>query len=361
MIRQRNGQWWIDICHDGERHRESVEKTTGKNTLAAAKRLEKTRLGEIQNHELAGGSEKRLRLSDLKRLIDSDYVNQKYKSADRISRAWKHITAFWPRDPKVVTITCPTLHSYLDYRRGEGAAPATIRNELHALRRAFVVAVGRDALRRSMVPRFPQVAVNNARNVFLTDAEVEAVREELPAALKNLWTVAAWTGWRRNELLNLTWDRVDLDTGIVRLDPHTTKNKAGREVPFDVIPELVRAFREQREYTTRTERATGQIIPHVFHRNGKRIKRMDGARQGACLRAGVVGPDGRPKVLHDLRRTAARRLTHAGVPHHVSQEILGIKTTEIFHRYSILETGDLREQFAKVVPLAGHRKATEGK
>lgn len=357
MIRQRAGQWWIDICHDGQRCRESVEKATGKNTQAAAKALEKLRLGEIATGTLVGPEERRLRLSGLRALIDSDYRDQQRKSADRVSRAWKHLTAYWPRDPKVVTITTAALHGYLDHRREEGAAPATIRNELTALRRAFMVAVERQQLRPSTVPRFPRVAVRNARNVFLTDAEVETVRKELPAALKNVWTVAAWTGWRRNELLNLTWDRVDLDAGIVRLDPYTTKNDRGREVPFDVVPELVQAFREQREYTSQMERATGQIIPHVFHRKGKPIKRMDVARQRACERAGVIGPDGRAKLLHDLRRTAARRLTRAGVPHHVTMRILGIKTPAIFRRYSIIETDDVREQFAKVVRLSNHRKA----
>ncbi len=175
--------------------------------------------------------------------------------------------------------------------------------------------------------------------------------------LGNVFTIASWTGWRRNEILELTWDRVDLDGGIVRLDPNTTKSDEGREIPYDVIPELVAAFREQREYTSQIERATGRIIPHVFHRCGKPIKRMDVARQRACERAGVIGPDGRPKVLHDLRRTAARRLTRAGVPHHIAMRILGLKTPAIFRRYSILEQDDVREGFAKVVRLSDRQRA----
>ncbi len=146
---------------------------------------------------------------------------------------------------------------------------------------------------------------------------------------------------------------------MVRLNVNETKNDDGREVPFDVVPELVRAFREQRDYTSQMERATGRIIRHVFHRQGKPIKRMDVARQRACEKAGVVAPDGRAKVLHDLRRTAARRLTRAGVPHHVTMRILGIKTPAIFRRYSIIETEDVREQFAKVVRLSDRRQTGE--
>jgi hypothetical protein len=35
-------------------------------------------------------------------------------------------------------------------------------------------------------------------------------------------------GWRKEEILALTWDRVDLQARVVRLDPQTTKNSDGR-------------------------------------------------------------------------------------------------------------------------------------
>ena len=76
--------------------------------------------------------------------------------------------------------------------------------------------------------------------------------------------------------------QVDFEAGVIRLDVGTTKNNEGREIPFDVVPGLVTAFREQRDYTTKIERATGQICPWVFHREGRRIKRMDVARQSTA-------------------------------------------------------------------------------
>ena len=217
------------------------------------------------------------------------------------ARAWKHLEEFFRHNPRAVNITTAQLHAYVASRREEGAAPATIRNELTALRRAFRVAVNWKRLRSVSVPDFPQIAVKNARDEFYAEAEVQTVHAELPDPLKNLWVVASWTGWRRNELFNLTWARVDLEAGVVRLDVNETKNDEGREVPFDVVPELVQAFREQRQYTTTVERATGQICPWVFHRKGKRIKRMDVARQRACERAGVIAKDGRPKTLRGFR------------------------------------------------------------
>ena len=45
------------------------------------------------------------------------------------------------------------------------------------------------------------------------------------------------------------------------------------------------------------------------------------------------------------------------MPQHITMRILGIKTPAIFRRYSILETDDIREGFAKVVQLSDRRKA----
>ena len=126
---------------------------------------------------------------------------------------------------------------------------------------------------------------------------------------------------------------------------------------FDYLFEtLPTALREQRAYTTQVERATGVICPWVFHREGRPIKRMDIARQRACEEAGAIGRDGRPKTLHDMRRTAIRHLTRAGVPRHITMAIVGLKTESVFNRYSITETDDLRDGFTKMLNFPNRRQ-----
>ncbi len=160
------------------------------------------------------------------------------------------------------------------------------------------------------------------------------------------------TGWRKSEVLGLTWANVDFQTGEVRLEPGTTKNDEGRTFPFSVLPPFKALLEEQRAATSKVERETGQIIRHVFHRNGKPIKDYYGAWRSACKKAGVPG-----KFVHDFRRTAVRNLERAGVPRSVAMKLTGHLTETVYRRYAITSPSDLKEGVAKLAQLHDSLKA----
>jgi integrase len=53
-------------------------------------------------------------------------------------------------------------------------------------------------------------------------------RSFTPARPMSLVTFAYYTGWRKQEILSLKWNQVDLNARTVRLEAGTTKNGAGR-------------------------------------------------------------------------------------------------------------------------------------
>ncbi len=83
----------------------------------------------------------------------------------------------------------------------------------------------------------------------------------MPEHLQPVIEFAYLTGWRKGEILGLTWDRVDFDAGIVRLEPGTTKNREGRVFPFDALPPLADLLRRQRQRTKGFERERATIVP----------------------------------------------------------------------------------------------------
>lgn len=117
----------------------------------------------------------------------------------------------------------------------------------------------------------------------------------------------------------------------------TKKNKRAR-----FITALALLLRAQRERTSAWQREHGQIIPWVFWRNGKGLADHRDAWNTACKKAGLPG-----KLVHDLRRTAARNLERAGVSRSVAMRLTGHKTEAIYRRYAIVSETDLAEAVQK--------------
>jgi integrase len=167
------------------------------------------------------------------------------------------------------------------------------------------------------------------------------------------------TGWRLGEALALPWSQVDFRAGIVRLEAGTTKNREGRTFPFAVLPELEAVLRAQQERTRVHERAQGQIIRWVFHRQGEPIHRVAFRRawHRACGKVGLSG-----RVPHDLRRTAVRNLERAGVSRSVAMKLTGHKTESVYRRYAIVAERDLAEGVQKLASFrqADRRRAVQG-
>jgi integrase len=159
------------------------------------------------------------------------------------------------------------------------------------------------------------LAEDNVRTGFFERDQYEAVRtalDERPDVVVAL-DLAYTLGWRiRDEVLTLTWDRVDLDALTVRLDPGATKNREGREVSLRVFPALQVSLRDQRARVEALQKELGRIIPDVFpHLDGPHvgspIRDFRRAWATACRRAGLSG-----KLRHDFRRTAVRTWSGPG-------------------------------------------------
>src|SRR6266550_445169 len=266
-----------------------------------------------------------------------------------------------PQEGPVTTATAPT--------------PATERRDFgHLYRRGDTwwirYSVGGRRYRESSGSTSARGA-DNGRTGFFDEADFRAVLGELAPPLRAPLEFAYFTGWRiPSEVLVLTWAQVDFAAGLVRLEVGATKGKPGkrdgRTFPFAALPALTALLERQRAHTDAVERATGRIIPWVFHRQGKPIRDYHHAWAGALRRAAVVSRDGlkvvvRPQLLgrvpHDFRRTAVRNLERAGVSRSVAKKLTGHKTDAVYNRYAIAPEQDLREGVAK---LAGLGRGTMG-
>jgi integrase len=188
-------------------------------------------------------------------------------------------------------------------------------------------------------PYIPMLQENNVRKGFFEHGEFVAFRNALPDYLKPVVTFAYYTGWRKQEILSLKWNQVDLNARTVRLDPGTTKNGAGRMVVLDgELLETMQAQWERRKVAEIPGQSPTLLCAHVFHHDGKPVRDFRKSWDKARTETGLT-----VKMLHDFRRTAVRNMVRAGVHERVAMSVSGHKTRSVFDRYNIVSEDDLKE------------------
>ena len=154
------------------------------------------------------------------------------------------------------------------------------------------------------------------------------------AAVRDALEFLYHSGWRTKEVLNLEWEDVDVDGGMVRLRRENNKTKKVRMLPL--IGELQNII-ERRLIDKRMD------CPRVFHRNGTPVKSFRKAWETACEAIGQPN-----LVPHDMRRSATRNFRKAGLSENEGMAMTGHKTNSVYRRYDIIDEEDLKESMEKV-------------
>ena len=265
-------------------------------------------------------------LGDLSDAYLQDYQVRQFRSQSTARGRTAHLAAFFGRDARAATLTTYQIRQYQLTRRAAGAATGTINRETSALHRMGTLAVHWGWL--DTVPGFPdRLRENPPRQGFFEHPEYLAVRAHLPAPWQDILDVAYYSGWRKQEILGLTWDEIDEAGGVIRLSPGRSKTLVGRILP--ISPPIANALNRRRA-------RRDPDSPLVFHRDDIPVRRWRTAWRTACQAAGVP-----TRFLHDCRRTAARNLIRANVPERVAMLLTGHKSRAIFDRYNIIHEQEL--------------------
>lgn len=325
-IYKRGNIYWIKYYRYGKPYLES----THSDQETKAQRLLKRREGEIAKGELPGIYYDKIRFEEIAEDYLIDYRINQRKSAKKAEMYVEYLKESF-QGIRVTEITTDRIRKHVEKKIEDGKSNATINRQLSALKRMFHL--GKRARKINEIPYIPMLKESNVRKGFFEYEQFLTLRNTVPDYLKPIVTFAYHTGWRRAEVLNLTWDRVDLKQGIIRLDPGETKNEEARTVYMN--EELSKEMK-----ALHSDRRLG--CPYVFHHNGKPIIKFEKSWNAACRKAGLKG-----MLFHDFRRTAVRNMVRAGVPERVAMKISGHKTRSIFDRYNIVSDQDLREAARK--------------
>lgn len=217
------------------------------------------------------------------------------------------------------------IREYQQHLR-ETLKPATVNQALGFLRAALRHGAQSGLIGR--MPEFPRrLPERNARRGFIEPADYVSILAELEEWARDPFRFAYQTGWRRNEVLSLRWDEVDLERETVRLSPERSKNGLSRIFPF--IGEMADIFSRRLVFRSRD-------LLVVFHRDGRPIHRAT-FNKWFRIAADIAG---RKTIPHDCRRTAYRNLLRRGVLEKTAREMVGWTTREMPDRYNVVDEKD---------------------
>jgi integrase len=334
---KKQGVYWIDYYVSGHRKRERI---------GPDKRLAETVLRK-RKVEIAEGKfleKKRPVTTTFDELADAylSYSRKNKRSWDRDIRSVKHLAAVFSRK-RLVDISPADIERYKALRQtdtdrhGRYPKPATINRELACLKAMFNVA--RKGLLHlpgglphdNPVSRVRFFDEHNIRYRILTAEEFHRMLDASPDYLKPILQCAYNTAMRRGEILGLTWDKVDLKAGFIRLKDTDTKTDDARNIPIgrelrDVLGRLPVALDAQ-----------GKRLPYVFTHNGRPVKSIKRVFARVRQQTGITNT-----VFHDYRHTATTNLRRAGVDALTAMRITGHKTMAVFKRYNTIDEQDLQ-------------------
>lgn len=185
-------------------------------------------------------------------------------SGERANIAINHLSEFYGAGT-VATVNSRSHERYIAKCRDEGKANGTINRHLGTLRAALRFGVKSGDL--AVAPYVPSLREPPPRPHVLDRGQVARLLRAAAALghdhISYFIRLAVYTGARRNAILQLTWDRVDLRAGTVdfRLPgvAHSRKRRAITGLPARLVASLRRLKKKA-------------IAPTVIAFNGKPVK-----------------------------------------------------------------------------------------
>jgi len=260
-------------------------------------------------------------------------------SATRIENALKPLKERFGLK-RLNEISVLEIETYRRDRKNLGKADATINRELQTLRHLLNKAIAWGKAKSNPMSRIKLAKEENTRIRFLTQDEETKLLNTCGENLRAIVICALNTGFRRAELLSLTWQDVDFERGLVTVQAAYAKNRERRSIPIN----------RQLCAVLQSLKPRGANSGKVFLNSlGEPYKLVSTVFKDAVGRAKIENFH-----FHDLRHTFASRLVMAGVDLRTIQALMGHKSINMTLRYAHLAPEHLKKAVEVLDTLKSH-------
>jgi len=243
-------------------------------------------------------------------------------------------------DKKISTIGIRDIDVYKQSKL-KSIELVTMNIYLRTLRASFTKAVDWKIIRTNPFTRVALCPIPQKTPQFFTfeqfDELIQTIKE--PWLLQAIY-IAAFTGMRRAEVVNLRWKDIDFTNGLIVVgsdERFQTKTGNRRVLPMNSF--LIRILHTMQIKST---------SEYVITLNGKKVREIWLSRR---FKQYISKMDfDKSMHFHTLRHTFASWLVQTGVPIYEVQTLMGHSSINITQIYSHLVPQQLRNSVERIVP-----------
>ncbi|MHB8291705.1 MAG: tyrosine-type recombinase/integrase [bacterium] len=335
MIYKRGKIYWCEFIFDGKRHRYSC-KTADKKV---AEEVENAIRGEVVR-----GNFNLPQKHKPKPVFEEIFVNYIQSLSNNVKRTIENKVSisnhFLPvlKKKNIIDITQSEIKEYQLKRKLEVIAMSKNRNKRESeisfayLNKEILILSNffNFCIEKGLIEKNPCAGIKKlntlSRLKTLSDEDIyKLIAGATNKLTKDLVSFLIYTGCRKGEALNLKWDDVDLQNGIIAIKG--TKTKYDRHIPIsNALKSILDGIDKNQDSL------------YVFERNGAKLADFKRSFHTACKNAGL-----KDMHIHDLRHVFASKMVMNGTSLYITGELLGHKTTQMTKRYSHLVPETLKK------------------
>jgi len=329
-----SGIYYIDFLHPetGKRIRRSL-KTTKKSDAEKIKIRIETGIWDARYLDKKFSNED-LTLFEFWEQHYKPYIkaNNKLSTYEDKCKKINIIYEAFGNDTPLSKITTADIERFKNNRKNMVSA-STVNRNLSLIKHIFSLAVHLELIFDNPAKKVRKFSENNSRIRYLTVEEAERLlgvckREDKPEYIYTLVLLALNSGMRRGELLNLTWDDIEIENNLIHIKDSKNNEPRTIYIPKEVINVID---------------SLPRICDNIFCYRGKPVKEpKDTFRR--CLKEANIS-DFR---FHDLRHTYASWLAMEGVDMLTLKNLLGHKTLIMVSRYTHLSKEHMKSAVEKI-------------
>ena len=334
--KESNKCYWIEYYIDGQRKRERI----GHSKLAAENRFREVQTAKVEGRYIKNVKGVKLTLNELRKWYLSLSEVRNLSTYNTLLSRVAHPVRLIGESKYASSLSLDDIEHYRLSRGKEESrwsknnkvTAATINKEISAFKSMLNFAVKYGKIESNPIIKAAKLKDDNVRQRIISQNELENLLSFSPVHLKPILKMAYYEPMRKEEIIGLTWDEIDLQSNFIRLSANRTKGKKnGRSIPIhplikEMLYSLPRSITTNRVFLYLDKQ--GRYRPFKgFSRSWKRVRKLAGLND---------------VVFHDFRHTAITNMRKAGNPPSVIMKASGHKTMSMFLRYNLVEAEDLR-------------------